>query len=339
MVLTEDRHERTRLAASVDELLSGATVREPMSAVDGKSQVLFERVVIGGRRYVVKHLHCDGDWIARVSGDVTCRPLQVFRSGLLDQLPPCIDHTVVRVAAGLGRHGWGAALLMRDVGPWLVPEGDDPLPLEQHLRFLDHMAVLHATFWGWEDTVGLTPFSNRYLFFGPWLTRTEAALGSTATVPRLVEKGWARFRRAAPRAADAVLGLVSRPWPLVEALEAGPATLLHGDWKAGNLGTGPDGRTILLDWAMPGRGPAATELAWYLAVNAARLPHPYEEAIAAYRRSLEHQGIDTEAWWERQMGLALLGALVQLGWDKALFATADDLAWWEERALEGTRYL
>ncbi|HZI37448.1 MAG TPA: phosphotransferase, partial [Acidimicrobiia bacterium] len=115
--------------------------------------------------------------------------------------------------------------------------------------------------------------------------------------------------------------------------------LLHGDWKAGNLGTGPDGRTILLDWAMPGRGPVTTELAWYLAINAARLPHPYEEAIAAYRRSLERQGIDTGGWWERQLGLALLGAVVQLGWDKALFATADDLAWWEERALEGTRYL
>ena len=159
------------------------------------------------------------------------------------------------------------------------------------------------------------------------------------TVPRLVEKGWARFRQAAPRAAEVVLGLASSPWALVEALEATPSSLLHGDWKAGNLGTGPDGRTILLDWALPGRGPVATELAWYLAVNAARLPHSYENAIAAYRRSLEGQGIDTEGWWERQLGLALLGALVQFGWDKALFATADDLAWWEERALEGTRYL
>ena len=326
-------------AASVDELLAGATGREPMSAVDGKSEVLFERVIIEGRRYVVKHLHCDGDWIARVSGDVTCRPLQVFRSGLLDELPPCIDHAVVGAAAGLGRHGWGAALLMRDVGEWLVPEGGDPLPLEQHLRFLDHMAALHAAFWGWEDTIGLTPFSHRYLTFGPWLTQTETALGSTVTVPRLVEKGWARFRQAAPRAAEVVLGLVSSPWALVEALEATPSSLLHGDWKAGNLGTGPDGRTILLDWALPGRGPVATELAWYLAINAARLPHSYEDAIAANRRSLEGQGIDTEGWWERQLGLALLGALVQFGWDKALFATADDLAWWEERALEGTRYL
>jgi hypothetical protein len=327
------------LARSVEELLSGATARQPMSAVDGKSEVLFERVVIGDGRYVLKHLHCDGDWIARVSGDVTCRPLQVFRSGLLDDLPPCIDHAVVGAAAGLGRHGWGAALLMRDVSEWLVPEGDDPLPLEQHLRFLDHMAALHAAFWGWVDTIGLTPYSHRYLFFGPWLTETETALGSTVTVPRLVEKGWAAFRQAAPRAAEAVLELVSRPWPLIEALEATPSTLLHGDWKAGNLGTGPDGRTILLDWAMPGRGPAATELAWYLAVNAARLPHSYEDAVAAYRRCLESRGIDIDGWWERQLSLALLGALVQLGWDKALFATADDLAWWEERALGGLRHL
>lgn len=37
-----------------------------------------------------------------------------------------------------------------------------------------------------------------------------------------------------------------------------PATLVHGDWKAGNLGEHPDGRTILLDWGWPGR---ATPLA------------------------------------------------------------------------------
>lgn len=327
------------VAASVEELLAGASAREPIRPPDGKSETGFERVVIGGERYVVKHLHCDGDWIARVTGDLTCRPLEVLRSGLLDRLPACIDHAVVGAAGGLGRNGWGAALLLRDVSPWLVPEGDAPLPLHQHRRFLDHMAALCAAFWGWEDGIGLMPLSHRYLFFGPWLSETEAALGSGATVPRLAAEGWARFPEAAPRAAEIVLPLVAGPWPLIEALERTPTTFVHGDWKAGNLGTGPDGRTILLDWAYPGRGLACGELAWYLALNSARLPEPYEDAISAYRRSLEGHGVDTSGWWETQLGLALLGALILFGWDKALHGTPDDLAWWEDRALEGARHL
>jgi hypothetical protein len=44
------------------------------------------------------------------------------------------------------------------------------------------------------------------------------------------------------------------------------------DWKMGNLGTHPDGRTILLDWAFPGAGPARWDLCRYLALNRARLP-------------------------------------------------------------------
>jgi len=316
--------------------------REPFDKnADSLSGSPFESVVIAGVTYVLKHLGREIDWIMRAFGDglhgTPPRVVVMWQAGLFETLPDVLDHALV--GASFNRDSGRAAILMRDIGSTLVPTGTAAIDFAQHRRFLDHMAALHAAFWGWEDTIGLTPFSHRYLSFGPWLTQTETALGSMATVPRLVEKGWARFHQAAPRAAGVVLGLVSRPWALVEALEATPSSLLHGDWKAGNLGTGPDGRTILLDWALPGRGPVATELAWYLAINAARLPHPYEDAIAAYRRSLEGQGIDTEGWWERQLGLALLGALVQFGWDKALFATADDLAWWEERALEGIRYL
>ena len=74
------------------------------------------------------------------------------------------------------------------------------------------------------------------------------------------------------------------PGPLVQALETTPQTLVMGNWKLDNLGTDPEGRTILLDWEMPGRGPALTDLAWYLAINCRRLPHSKEEAIATYRR-------------------------------------------------------
>ena len=45
----------------------------------------------------------------------------------------------------------------------------------------------------------------------------------------------------------------------------------------GNLGRHPDGRTILLDWAFPGRAPPATDLAWYVALNVERLPQSKDD--------------------------------------------------------------
>jgi hypothetical protein len=128
------------------------------------------------------------------------------------------------------------------------------------------------------------------------------------------------------------------PWRLAEALGATPSTLLQGDWKLGNLGTRPDGRTILLDWAYPGEGPACHDLAWYLALNRARLPETKADAIGRFRRELQRRGVSTGGWWERQLGLCLLGALVQFGWEKAL-GDVDELGWWVDAARDGARWL
>jgi hypothetical protein len=124
------------------------------------------------------------------------------------------------------------------------------------------------------------------------------------------------------------------PSLLVDAVADTPWTFLQGDWKMGNLGSHPDGRTILLDWAYPGAGPACCDLGWYLATNRARLPEPKEDAIARFRRALAGRGIDTGGWWDRQLDLCLLGTVVQLGWEKALGDRAE-LGWWTDRAAEG----
>ena len=327
------------VAASVDELIAGATRREPFRTGDAKSGSTFERVEIDGERYVLKRMHVDDDWIARSLGDVRCWPVAVWASGMLDAFPPCVDHTVVGAAAGLGRHGWGAALLMRDVGHYLVPSGDDPVPREQHAAFLEHMAVLSARFWGWRDTIGLTPPSIRWTFFGDDMLAVEQQRGWPDEVPPLAARGWARLAERAPADVHAVVaGLRREPWVLAEAVAATPTTFLHGDWKMGNLGSHPDGRTILLDCAYPGEGPACHDLAWYLALNRSRLPEPKEQAISRFRRALECHGVATAGWWDRQLGLCLLGTMVQFGWEKALGEDAE-LGWWLDRAREGARWL
>jgi hypothetical protein len=327
------------VAGSVDELLAGATSREPFMHSDSKSGSGFERVVLDGEPHIVKYVHVDQDWIMRVGGDVGCKPLQVWTSGLMDVLPERIDHGTVAVAAGLGRNGWGAALLMRDLSAAIVPPGDDPIPLEEHLGYLDTMAALAARTWGWSDDVGLLPLANRYSLCSDVNLGVQVAKGYPDPVPRIAVEGWARFTERAPDdVVDLFRALRQDVQPILDALAGTLSALLHGDWKLGNVGTTADGRTVLIDWALPGFGPIGHELGWYLALNRARLPHSQEDAVAALRSALEAHGVATASWWDRQLAVCLLGTMVQFGWEKAL-GDDDELGWWCDRIREGAARL
>ncbi len=328
------------LADSVDELLAGARRIGEHRSADSRSGARFEDVEVDGERCVVKFVHPDHDFTMRVSGDVGCRPKRVWEAGLMDLAPDIIDHATLG-AAPWGRNGWGVALLMRDVSDALFPPGDDRITEEQHLRLLDHCAAMGSRMWGWHDDLDLLPHRLRWAWFGPVELEGEAALGYPERVPQIAADGWRRFADRAP--VDIVLlieELRRRPATLSVALLDTPQTFLHGDWKLGNLGTGADGRTVLLDWAYPGEGPVAHELSWYLALNRARLPfgHTKESTIDEFGDALRRHGVDTTGWWERQLGLSLLGALVQFGWEKAL-GDVDELGWWCEAARDGARWL
>jgi len=327
------------VAGSIDELVGGADGRQAFRSGDGKSGSSFERVVIDGEPHVLKVMHIDDDWIARSLGDLGCLQVTMWASGLYDAFPATIDHAVVGAARGFGRNGWGAALLMRDVSAHLVPEGDDQVHPGQHAAFVDHMAALSAHLWGWTDTVGLLSPTVRWTFFGPAMLACEADRGWPHEVPAIAERGWRAFAERAPAdVREAVDALRAEPEVLVAALAGTPWTLLHGDWKMGNLGSHPDGRTILLDCAYPGTGPPCHDLGWYLAMNRARLPESKEATIERFRSALGAHGVDTAGWWDRQLDLCLLGAVVQLGWEKAL-GDEDELNWWMARARAGAARL
>jgi Phosphotransferase enzyme family len=331
-----------RSYASVAELISGATERTPLAGAPGKSGALLERVVIGGRPYVLKHLDLAEDWTMRASGCLRGAPLMAWEQGILARLPACFNQPIVGVVREAGdgtRPSGGCALLMHDVSPWLVPADDEPIDADQHRRFLAHMAALHAAFWACGTDCDVVPPMHRYLELSPWLARAEAAIGSGHLVPRLVGEGWPRLAEVAPAAAAVVVPLAHDPGPLVEALDATPHTFVHSNWKLDNLGTDDEGRTVVLDWEQPGRGAALSDLAWYLAINCRRLPESKEDSILVYRAALEQCGIGTEPWWDRQLGLCLLGALVQFGWEKALGGYDEELAWWEKQAVEAAPLL
>jgi hypothetical protein len=323
------------VAGSVDELLAGATRRESFVPAETRATVAFERVWIDGEPHVVKYLHVDGDFMLRALGDPGSRTLRAFEAGLFDAASDVIDHAVVGAARGVGRNEWGYALLMRDVSAELASTDDGQFPAEQHAQFVDHLARMCASTWGWRDDVGLTPYAPRWMMTSPAMVEAELAAGSRERVVPIIADGWARFATRAPRDVVSGIDALRRDvHPLADALASTPSCFLHGDWKASNLGTARDGRTVLIDWVYLGEGPACHEIGWYVALNRQKLPSSKEQVFADFRTALERHGVDTLGWWERQLPLALLGTVVEFGWEKAL-GDDDELAWWCDRAREG----
>ena len=159
--------------------------------------------------------------------------------------------------------------------------------MEQHDRFVEHLAQFHATFFGWHDTIGLQQLEQRLLWFAPATIASELGVPIVPDPLAAAARGWQQLPLRSPRLDDLVRIVHDDPAPLAAGLASTPQTFVAGDWKLGNLGARPDGRTILLDWAYPGEAPPCWELAWYLALNRSRMPRSKEDTIAHYRRELE----------------------------------------------------
>jgi hypothetical protein len=318
---------------SADELLARASSRTEVRPGDGKAGARYERVLVDGEPYFVKRLSPASDWIMRVTGDHVHRPFLAWQGGIMARSPASIDHTVVAMQVSGAGDDAVLTMVMRDAGAFLVPEGDAVVPASQHAGFIEHMADLSCAFWGWADDIGLTTMSQRIRFFAPDNIAGELLAADVPAPIAAADAGW----RALPGRSPVLSGLASllhdRPVLITGPLADTPRTFLHGDWKMGNLGTHPDGRTILLDWAYPGSGPACWDLCWYLALNRARLPESKEAAIDRFRAALEARGVATGSWWDAQLDLCLIAIMATFGWEKAL-GGGDELSWWESRVTD-----
>jgi aminoglycoside phosphotransferase (APT) family kinase protein len=173
--------------------------------------------------------------------------------------------------------------------------------------------------------------AHHFVLLSPTMAAIEEQAGGADPVPPAVAAGWQMMAKRHPKQSTILRDLAHDPSPIVEALNAGLTTLLHGDWKLGNLGS-TNATTLLLDWDRCGAGAPLVDVAWYLAVNCDRLPESKDATLETYRRSLEAAGVETSSWWDAQLRPALAGAFVQLGWSKN-----DDEAefgWWSDRLEE-----
>ena len=100
--------------------------------------------MIDDEPYVVKYLDPDGDWTLRAAGDRTGARCWSCGAAASSLASPTASTSR---SSGLPGRRASRCCSMRDVSEWLVPVTDEPVPLDQHLLFLDHMAALHAHFW------------------------------------------------------------------------------------------------------------------------------------------------------------------------------------------------
>jgi hypothetical protein len=232
------------------------------------------------------------DWICRVAGDRRGWSAMLWRSGFFDRVPDGIDHTVVAMALeGTGVLDLAGSCSCEMSGHRLVAEGDETV------RFRPSTASSWATWPSNARPLLGVGGSHRPHAHGepsapvrPDGHRPRAGAGTDEPCRRArCDRGG---RRSGGVVSPSVRRSCTRSWSgptanrslVTEPLRSDAGDLPARRLEAGQPGSEQrDGRTILLDWSLPGAGPGCYDLGWYLALNAARLPEPKEHAIAAYR--------------------------------------------------------
>lgn len=302
-------------------LLERVARKEPLIA-DGMSGSSLERGWLDdGSTVIIKHVDPRFDWIMQATGD-DGRVAGLWAAGVFDRLPPSIEHAMLDVR----RTAEGAVVVMKDVSTSLF-DVERGLPAA-HRRILNAAAAMHDAF-DEQPRASLCSLRDLYALLSP---QSAACFAEDHEVPRQALEGWSRFHEVVPHdVSQAIAAVHDRPDRLADALLSRRCTLVHGDLKMANLGATADS-VVIVDWGTTTLwAPPAVDYAWYMAVNSAAVGLPPDQLLDDVR--------DTDAGQdETALRLALVGALAELGWAKALGATSDveqvrtrerdGLAWW-----------
>ncbi|MBA2720981.1 MAG: aminoglycoside phosphotransferase family protein [Chloroflexi bacterium] len=320
----------------------------PNDGWSGAAMTLLHR---GSERFVLKRDSFKRDWIAQATADGP-----VLREAWFAAHGPRLPAPLRAPYLGVGQDEATFGILMPDLTGVLF-DWDAPIGVEQLERVLGGLAELHGYPWiisgELAETALWCPIRERIsLICRSSLERPGP--NRDAVADRLLP-GWDAWDRVATTGArDVIAALSDDPQPLIDALEAQPSTLIHGDLKLANVGIEPDGSIVLVDWQMVMVAPVAIELGWFLVSNVASLPLPTAEVIDRYRSKLAYsisEAEDDGRWVggaeldEDGVNAAILVGLLLRGWRKGMDAEAgitlgsgisarDDLAWWCDRAVE-----
>jgi hypothetical protein len=266
----------------------------------GWSGNALERVVLtDGRVLIAKRIVPGADWIGRASAD-SGREGLLFTSGVLDRLPPGVDHAMV-AAAQDGDAWW---LVMRDVSDELLDD-HSIVPREANRRLLAAVNEMWEGFWG-ERVEFLTSQALRLELAAPSVGRRER--DGVDLLPKQLEAMWEAFAEAVDTdVATVVLALVDDAAPLAAALDARGTTLLHGDIRDEQIGLAGR-RLVLLDWGIATQGHPVVDYAWHLMHSAWRIDATHDQLWEDFRAARGDRD-DPLA-----IELGMIAGLVMYGW-------------------------
>ena len=311
-------------------MLAGATKREPIvPGGSARSGSLIERVTLAdGRVVIVKHLDPRLDLVLRALDD-DGRLARLWDAGIFERMPGVVEHGLI----GVEREGDGWLVVMVDVGDALLPD-DRPISRTESRRLLAAAAAMHERFAG-ADLPAIGRIGQLYRFLSPAMAMTEA--GSPNPLPALVGRGWARFPEAVPPdVADAIATIHADPFRFGAAFDTAPRPSSTATTASRTSACATIAWSSSTGAADCVAGPAALDLAWFLIVGATRIEATRDDVIDDF---IELEGARHDP---RALGLALVGALAQLGWNKALDVLENedsrarareraDLDWWVAR--------
>jgi hypothetical protein len=307
----------------------GDIAEHTVLASRGWSGNALERVVLAdGRALIAKRVVPGADWIGRASGDPGREGL-LFTSGVLDRLPPALDHAVVAAA----RDGDAWWLVMRDISDELLDD-HSIVSRETNRSLLAALNDMWEGFWG-ERVEFLTRQVSRLQLAAPSVGRRER--DGVDLLPKQLEVMWEAFAEAVDTdVAAAVLALVEDSAPLAAALDEHGTTLLHGDIRDEQIGLAGR-RFVLLDWGLATQGHPVVDYAWHLMHSAWRIDATHDQLWEDFR----------VARGERDDPLAVelgtIAGLVMYGWILGHSAVVHpdpaertwaraELEWWVPRA-------
>jgi ketosteroid isomerase-like protein len=295
----------------------------------GWSGNALERVVLAdGRVLIAKRIVPGADWIGRASADPGREGL-LFTSGVLDRLPPALDHAMVAAA----RDGDAWWLVMRDVSDELLDD-HSIVSREENRRLLAAVNQMWDAFWG-ERVEFLTNQALRLGMAAPSIGRRER--DGIDLLPKQLEVMWEAFAEAVdPDVAAVVLALLDDPAPLAAALDAHGTTLLHGDIHDEQIGLAGR-RLVLLDWGLATQGHPVVDYAWHLMHSAWRTDATHDQLWQDFRAARGERD-DPLA-----VELGVIAGLVMYGWILGHSAVVHpdpaertwaraELEWWVPRA-------
>lgn len=309
-------------------ILDGATSRESFAGEWGRTGAKFEKAILAdGTRVVIKHIR-PTDWLVVASGGVHL--FDAWRAGTFDRVPSVVEHTMLSMEPLDDKH----IIVMKDVEEHVLAEGR-LLTRDENRRVLRALDALHGEFW--DEAVSGMSMYDHYALFRPNIA--EKLRDVETPIPALMRRGWELFGDVAPADVTELMhGLLEEPMPLVAQMERYPKTFIHGDARLHNMGL-PSDRLVLFDWDICGAGLGMIDIAWYLIISATRIDATREQVIDDYRE-IAGERFDPSAW-----DLACIGALMWLGWNKAVDIVDNpdeavriqeraDLDWWIARVRE-----